>query len=522
MRQQWCDGGISSRIPDANNRNAKKASMQDGVPEVRNDVAAGKEGPLPNPGTVPANGHALAEPTHSSLQLPEIGQTPPNGESSPREPLTFELNAKTIPPATTEQRRRGKSMSRRSGQAGTIVKEGGWYRVRFRLDVPGRYERVQKSVKICPVSGPALLTKSERERRKVEIVNSFGANSPEQFRKVVEGPAGVTFKEQAKVWLSDVQTRKRKPVKPATARGWQSYLDKWLYPAIGNMLIAEVNNSALREVVKRLDEVGLRPKSIRNIIQVVPMVVASTVDRDGEDLHPRRWNYDFADVPVIESQHTPMFTGEEITRLVAKAEKQERVIYVLFAASGLRAGELFGLEVKHFNGDAVTVAQSVWEGRVQTPKTVNAFRQVDLHPAVAVMLRDFVGDRKQGFIFQTRTGTPFLQSNFLRSSLHPILEKLGIEKQGFHGFRRFRVTHLESGCVPPALVKYWTGHAKSSDGEVVRQTVTDKYTKMAKDTKFRAAVAERIGLGFELPRVETVEVVPGVPSFQETEVTVSI
>jgi hypothetical protein len=49
--------------------------------------------------------------------------------------------------------------------------------------------------------------------------------------------------------------------------------------------------------------------------------------------------------------------------------------------------------------------------------------------------------------------------------------------------------------------KYWTGHAKSTDGEVVRQTVTDKYVKMAKDTKFRADVAERIGLGFDLPKV---------------------
>ena len=115
-----------------------------------------------------------------------------------------------------------------------------------------------------------------------------------------------------------------------------------------------------------------------------------------------------------------------------------------------------------------------------------------------------------------------VSTNFLRSSLYPILEVLGIEKQGFHGFRRFRVTHLESSCVPPALVKYWTGHAKSIDGEAVRQTVTDRYIKMGKDTKFRAEVAERIGLGFELPKAKTVEVVPSVPSFQKTEVTINI
>jgi len=84
------------------------------------------------------------------------------------------------------------------------------------LDVPGQYERVQKSIKICPVSGSGFLTKSERQRQKVEIVNSFGANSVEHFSNVVEGEGGVTFREPSKVWLEQIKTRKRKPVKPAT------------------------------------------------------------------------------------------------------------------------------------------------------------------------------------------------------------------------------------------------------------------------------------------------------------------
>jgi integrase len=320
-------------------------------------------------------------------------------------------------------------------------------------------------------------------------------------------------------------TRKRRPVKPATVRGWESYLDNHLNPLIGEMVLPHINNGTLKMLGEKLSAVGLSPTTIRDVAKVMRWVKASAVDDNGDQLYPTKCNYEFADIPVVENQRTPMFSGEEIPKIIAKAEKQNRVIYALFPASGLRAGELFGLEVKHFNGSSITVAQSVWEGRVQTPKTVNAFRQVDLHPFVAAMLRDFIGDRKQGFLFRTRTGTPFLQSNFLRSSLHPILKELGIEKQGFHGFRRFRVTHLESSCVPPALVKYWTGHAKSSDGEAVRQTVTDKYIRMGKDTKFRAEVAERIGLGFELPKAETVEVVPSgpnVPRSQETEVTVSI
>jgi hypothetical protein len=52
--------------------------------------------------------------------------------------LTCCQDTETIPPATVGQRRRGKSMSRRSGQAGTIVKEVGWYRVRFRIVAASR------------------------------------------------------------------------------------------------------------------------------------------------------------------------------------------------------------------------------------------------------------------------------------------------------------------------------------------------------------------------------------------------
>ena len=408
-------------------------------------------------------------------------------------------------------------MSRRSGQVGTIVKEGGWYRVRFRLDVPGQYQRVQKSIKLCPVYGPGLLTKPERERRKIEIVNSFGANSAEYFKRVVLAESGQTFREQAKVWLMQCMTRRRRPVKPATVRGWESYLDKHLNPLIGDTLLPDVTNSTLKQVVTHLSAANLSPKTIRNVVQAMTMVVASAVDENGDKIYPRKWNYEFADLPIVGNQRTPMFTGENITKIIAEANGKERAVLILFASSGLRAGELFGLEVKHFSGNTLTVEQSVWEGKIQTPKTKNAYRQVDLYPSVADWLRVFIGDRKEGFIFRSAEGTAMHQSNFLRRSLHPILEKLGIEKQGFHGFRRFRVTHLESNFVPAALIRYWTGHAKSGDGDV-HLAVTDRYVKMAKDTKFRADVAERVGLGFELPKPL---VVPCVPSEQEKEVAVS-
>jgi integrase len=122
--------------------------------------------------------------------------------------------------------------------------------------------------------------------------------------------------------------------------------------------------------------------------------VSSAVSEDGEEIHSRKWNFEFADVPVLGEQRTP-------TKSSTRLKGQERMIFMLFAATGLRAGKLFALRVKHFVGNGVTV---------------------------------------------------------------------------------------------------------------VRQTVIDKCVKMEKDTKFRADIAERIGLGF---------VVPTVSRFEEKEIAVS-
>ena len=58
------------------------------------------------------------------------------------------------------------------------------------------------------------------------------------------------------------------------------------------------------------------------------------------------------------------------------------------------------------------------------------------------------------------------------------------------------------------MIDYWTGHAKMSSGKDVQKTMNQIYTKMDKETSFREDVAERIGIGFELPKPS---VVPGVP-----------
>ena len=404
--------------------------------------------------------------------------------------------------ATPDKRTRRKSMSRRSGQSGYIEKKGNAFYVRFWIDVPGREKRAHKSIRICPITGPGKLTKPERERRAKQIIAESGADTEEHLKAVQAVNLGVTFRKQAVWFLNHVKTRKRRPIKPATATSWTSHL-AWINLVLGEMPLASVNNLAVKELVSRMAVAGFTPKTMHNYVQVVKMVVASAVNEQGEEIHSRKWNHEFIDLPQVANQRTPTFTVEEVTKIVSESEGQLRVLYALLSGTGLRIGEALALEVKDISEGTITVRQGVWNGILQTPKTSNGLRDVDVHSSLAALVKAHIGERASGFLFQSPNGKPLSPSNIRNRNLHPILKAMGRETCGFHAFRRFRVTHLRKNRVPEDLIRFWIGHAD--------KTVTDGYSKVKEDVSFRMLCAENAGLGFELPspiREPKNEVVP--------------
>ena len=120
---------------------------------------------------------------------------------------------------------------------------------------------------------------------------------------------------------------------------------------------------------------------------------------------------------------------------------------------------------------------------------------MDLCTSLATMLKDFIGARTSGLLFQTSTGGQLLQSNTLQDSLHPILVQLERVKGGFNIFRRFRITHVKKSDCPDALEHFWSGHAQTH--------VSECYTKLLQDRDYRLEWTEKIGLGFDLPARST-------------------
>src|SRR5215472_9682107 len=195
-------------------------------------------------------------------------------------------------------------------QKGTLQKAGNQVLVRYRVDTPdGR--RVLTSEKVCDlVNGKPTLSLAEQRRRAAEIVAAAGVNSTEQIKQNI---LGLTFRQQAEAFLKQAQVRKRSPISNNTYHTWRSCLDKWLLPNIGNTLLQDVNNKLVKELVVKMVDAELAPKTVENYLGLVKLVVASAIDENGEEIYPRKWNHDFIDLPEVDEQNTPTVTAEQLT-----------------------------------------------------------------------------------------------------------------------------------------------------------------------------------------------------------------
>lgn len=369
--------------------------------------------------------------------------------------------------------------------------------VQFWRDIPGqvRPRRAKLALGICK-------SRTAAERRAAERLEELGINSKQHF---TETTSTTTFFQQGEIWLKSLETRKRHPLQQTTIDNRRYALEKWIYPFFEGRLLAGITNQVMKELVNHMVP-KLSAASIRDYSNIVKAVVASATDENGEELFPRKWKAEFIDAPIIEDQRQPSTDAAGMKAILGRASGQYRVLYALLAGCGpLRVGEALGLEIgKHISEDCRTlyVRQKAKRGEIQESlKTKNGKREVDLCSALANVLRDFIGERKSGLLFQTASGKQVLQSNTLEDSLHPILDALNHEKGGFNIFRRSRITHLDTSDCPDALQHFWSGHAHNH--------VSERYLKLLKKRDWRLDWAERVGLGFEVPPANGLRGLPG-------------
>jgi integrase len=367
---------------------------------------------------------------------------------------------------------------------------------RYYVDLPGKDERRRVSV---PLGSVSTMKKPEARRKLRAMLEEMGLNDDTHLERVDNGAK--TFRSEAEWWKEN-----RLPMyKPSCQETMGSHLEKYLMPQFGSLPMAAVDERRVQEFVADLSRtdyaVGsgrkrrLSPKSIRNIVGVLKLIVGPKVWRE--------WNLRFPEVPIKEQRY---FSPDEMRLIIDAAPGQWKVLFATLAGTGMRCGEAFGLHVDDLDlvNGRIYIRRSVWEGEEVTVKTKQGYRAVTIDPILTGMLAAHLGDRKAGRVFQTRTGTPICKRN-ARRRLNELLKDLKLPKAGLHAFRHGRVSVLQAMGVPGDLVKEWVGHSNLQ--------TTSRYTHFQDD--FRRQIASQVAL-FPQPFVAAkLPVGPNGPNFVE-------
>jgi integrase len=368
-----------------------------------------------------------------------------------------------------------------------------WH-VRFYVDLPGQEARQRKSVPIGPCTGKDKLTKPEAVRKGTEVIASIGVNTPEHLERAMQINPVVTFGQRVewcrryhKAWTDG---------KPSSVLSMESQLTKHILPRFGHLPLDSVGEIAVQEFVADLKRstfkmtkrngdfiktYKLSRKTILNFVGAVKLVLGRKAWMT--------WELDLGKPGHPEQRY---FTEEQLQRIIEGAEGQYRILFALLAGTGMRIGEAAGLHLDDLDLDncVIHVRRGVWNGREQAPKTVNAVREIDIDPGLAALLRQHIGAKKAGRVFEARNGSPISGNNVLKRVLHPLLERLGIRRAGLHAFRHSRVTMLRKRGTPEDLQKQWIGHSSLR--------TTDRYSHTHQELEYRRLAASKAGLNFEV------------------------
>jgi integrase len=368
-------------------------------------------------------------------------------------------------------------MSFRSGQSGNVVRKGQMWHGRFYVDVPGDEARRRTSV---PLGSIHSMKKTEARRKLRAMLEEMGLNSEQHLERTTRGAKTVAMEAE---WWREQKLSKYKPSCQETMGG---HLDKYLIPQLGSLPMAAIDERRVQELITDLERVEytrsdgvkkrLSPKSIRNIIGVLKLMLGKKVWRD--------WNLVFPE-DIDPDKEQRYFTQAEMIQIVNAADGQWKILFALMGGSGLRIGEVSGLEIEDLDLQAglIRVRRGIWKGRAITPKTKRGKRTVFIEPTLVLMLSSYLAGRTSGRVFQTAGGKPHSRHNVWRK-LNLILQSLGLQHGGLHAFRHGRVSMLQANGMPGDLLLEQIGHSNLK--------TTSGYTHF--DDAFRQRMARVQGL----------------------------
>jgi integrase len=323
-------------------------------------------------------------------------------------------------------------------QAGRKVKV--WYGM-FREDVPlpdGGVVRRQRNLRLGTLAD--LPTKAAARNKLTDKLRSSNPSVEMDFCELSDRWQAVA-----------VPT-----LKPTTAGHYINALRAYVVPAFGKRKISTISRFDVETFLAQQSK-KYSQSTLRSMRVSLSLVMSWAVDCEWVQKNPcagvklpRARNC--AGRKVVRTVLKP----EQVIAIATKLEEPYATLVLFLAITGLRIGEAIAVKWSDFEGNLLRVTRRIYDGDVDTVKTEGSSRGLPIPAELMARMRGLGDD---GWIFQSREGTPINPGNALKRYVRPAAEALEISIGGWHDFRHTVTTTMRRSGVHPKVISGILGHS---------------------------------------------------------------
>lgn len=250
--------------------------------------------------------------------------------------------------------------------------------------------------------------------------------------------------------------------KPSTFIRYKGILKNHLYPYFGEMKLIDIKPSHISQYITLKKEENLSPKTINHTLILMGSIFKRAMIEGYIFRNPAYL------VKKLKLEHNEMdfLTKEEIKIFLDYVKQNDPNYYPLFLtaiSTGMRRGELLALtwDDIDFVNAKVYVNKSLFRGKLQTPKTKNSIRKINMPSLLAEVLKELKEKKPDtNIVFSNALGQHLDPDNMMKRHFLKDLEGAGLRKIRFHDLRHtFASALIASNEIPIKYIQMQMGHS---------------------------------------------------------------
>lgn len=301
---------------------------------------------------------------------------------------------------------------------------------------------------------------------------------------VTADPNKITVAQFAERWLKDYG---EEHLKPKTIHDYKQMLRLRVLPALGSLKMSQVKPLHLIAFFKQLQQSkarnrsgdALSPRTVHYYYRFLHSMFSKAVQWQVIKDNP----LNHVDKPKVPRQEAKFYDEEqsrELLKAILRESPKYQAIIALGINTGLRRGEILGLEWSDINWETNQISVNKTSQYISdmggtitgTPKTYTSIRNVSVSPSVMQILKRLKSTQNRE---QLKLGTMWHESDRLfttwnGSPMHPdtissyfkkFIDKNDLPPLKFHGLRHTNITLLLSKGFSLTDVAHHAGHANA-------------------------------------------------------------